>query len=181
MASEQQSVVLASFPSRRAAEHMLASLGRDFRRSTQKGHASAFVVSENSDKSLNLRQSHVVTASGIGAVLIHLSLSWTVGFLGIVSTIKGAKRFAHAVHEHERHVGADEHRAHAILAQAGPHSAVVLVTCRDPTMLQKVDHGAADSEVHWTGSMTKFLNSLEPSPKDDWVRHALGEPSKRTE
>jgi hypothetical protein len=75
MASEQQSVVVASFPSRHVAEHMLASLGRDFRRSCQKGHASAFVVRENSDNTLNLTQSRVVTASGIGAVLIHLSLS----------------------------------------------------------------------------------------------------------
>jgi hypothetical protein len=52
MASEQQSVVVASFPSRRAAEHMLASLGRDFRRTARKGHATAFVVSENSDRSM---------------------------------------------------------------------------------------------------------------------------------
>jgi hypothetical protein len=47
-------------------------------------------------------------------------------------------------------------------------------------MLQKVDRGAADSAVRWSGSMTEFLDSLEPSPKDDWVRHALGQPSNRS-
>jgi hypothetical protein len=178
MASEQQMVVVASFPSRRAAEHMLSSLGREFRRTARKGHVSAFVVSENSDKSMNLRQSHVVTASELSAVLIHLSLSWTVGFMGIVSGIKGVRGSVHAVHEHKGHVGADEHPAHAILAKAGSHGAAALVTCQDETMSQKVNDGAAKSAVeHWNGSLPEFLDQLEPSPKDDWVRHALGVPA----
>jgi hypothetical protein len=63
-----------------------------------------------------------VTASELSATVIHLSLSWTVGFLGIVSGIKGARRSVHAVHEHEGHVGAGEHPAHALLDKAGPHA-----------------------------------------------------------
>jgi hypothetical protein len=181
MASEQQSVVLASFTSRRAAEHMLVSLGRDFRRTARKGHASAFVVSENTDKSLKLTQSRVVTASEVSHALIHLSVSWTVGLMGIGSAIKGAKSSVHAFREHERHVGADEHPAHAILAQAGSHGAAVLVTCNDQTTHQNVSDGAANSAVHrWTGSLAEFLDALDPSPNDDWVRHALGVPASGT-
>jgi hypothetical protein len=133
------------------------------------------VVSANPDGSLNERQSHVVTASGISAALINVGLSWTIGFIGIISSLKGAKRTAHAVHVHERHVGADEHPAHAILAEAGPHAAILMITCKDQTMSQKVIHGAGDRAVHsWTGSRTEFLNSLDPGPQHDWVRRVLG-------
>jgi hypothetical protein len=51
----------------------------------------------------------------------------------------------------------------------------VLVTCKEQTVREKVSDRATDGAVHsWTGSRTEFLNALEPSPKDDWVRHALG-------
>jgi len=50
----QGSVVLASFQSRHAAEHMLSSLGRAFRKEARKGQVTAFVVSANKDGSLNL-------------------------------------------------------------------------------------------------------------------------------
>jgi hypothetical protein len=36
----QESVVLASFPNRRAAEHMLSSLGRGFRKEVRKGRVT---------------------------------------------------------------------------------------------------------------------------------------------
>ena len=38
------SVVLVRFKSRRAAERMVASLGRDFRKNAHKGKAAAFIV-----------------------------------------------------------------------------------------------------------------------------------------
>lgn len=47
-------VVLASFENRHAAEHMLASLGRGFRKKHRKGHATALVISDNKDGSLEL-------------------------------------------------------------------------------------------------------------------------------
>jgi hypothetical protein len=180
MASEPappETAVVASFPKRRAAEHMVASLGRDFRGVARKGRASALVVSANPDGSLKETQSRVVTASGISSTLIHLSLSWTVGFMGLFSSLKGAKRTAHAVHVHEGHGGADEH-AQAILAQAGPHAAVLLITCKDQTMSRKVIDMASDRAVHsWNGSRQQLLDSLDPGSNDDWVRQALGEPS----
>ena len=49
--SGQEWVVIASFGNRRAAEHMLASLGHDFRRNAREGHAEGFVVSANADGS----------------------------------------------------------------------------------------------------------------------------------
>jgi hypothetical protein len=36
----QESIILASFENRHAAEHMLASLGRGFRKKHGKGHAT---------------------------------------------------------------------------------------------------------------------------------------------
>ena len=58
----QESIVLASFESRHAAEHMVASLGRGFRKKARKGQVKAFVVSANKDGSLKLTQARVITA-----------------------------------------------------------------------------------------------------------------------
>ena len=57
----QESVILASFENRRAAEHMLASLRRGFRKKHRKGHATALVISGNKDGSLKVTQSRVLT------------------------------------------------------------------------------------------------------------------------
>ena len=73
----QESIVLASFESRHAAEHMVASLGRGFRKKARKGHVSAFVVSANKNGSLKLTQARVLTAGGVGAAIIRVSLAWT--------------------------------------------------------------------------------------------------------
>ena len=69
---------------RRAAEHMLASLGREFRRNARKGRADAFVINANADGSLKITESRVLEAGSLVSMLIRLSLSWTVGFLGLV-------------------------------------------------------------------------------------------------
>jgi hypothetical protein len=63
----QESVVLASFANRRAAEHMLASLGREFRKKARMGLVAAFVVSTNPDGSLKLTQSRVITAGSVAS------------------------------------------------------------------------------------------------------------------
>jgi uncharacterized membrane protein len=176
--SGQEWVVIASFENRRAAEHMLASLGHEFRRNARKGHTDACVVTGNADGSLKLTESRVLEASGFVATMLHLALSWTVGFMGLVSTLKGAKRSAHAVHEHDSHVGSDEQRAYEIMAQAGPGAAIALVRCQDRETGRMVAAGAAGGAAYsWDGSMTAFLASLNPGPKDDWVRAALGRPT----
>ena len=175
----QESIVLASFESRHAAEQMLSSLGRGFRKQARKGQVSAFVVRANKDGSLKLTQARVLTARGVEAALIHVSLSWMVGFLGLFSMLKGGKRFGHAVHVHEGHVGSDEQAAHAILARAGAHGALALLSCKDEDTRETVAARAAErGSESWDGSRTKFLAALDPGSKHDWVRVALGEPSK---
>jgi hypothetical protein len=173
-----ETVIIASFPTRRAAEHMLASLGREFRLTARKGRVSAFVVSENADGSLELTQSRVLTAGGLGAALIRVSLAWTVGLMGIFSSVKGGAGYAHAVRMREGHVGSDEQPAHAILAEAGPHAGAALIRCKDQAIAEKVTDRAAERAVRsWHGSLAEFLADLDPGSKHDWVRKALGEPS----
>lgn len=101
--SEHESVVLASFENRHAAEHMLALLGREFRRSARKGHADALVISENADGSLKLTQSRVLSGSAAVAAPGGVTVASAAGFMGIRSAFKGAKEELHAVRVHESH------------------------------------------------------------------------------
>ncbi len=177
----QESVVLASFENRHAAEHMLLSLGRGFRKKARKGGATAFVVSGNKDGSLKLTESRVLEAGDLTATLLHLSVSWMVGFWGTLSTLKGVKAGVHAAHKRESHVASDEQRAHEILAEAGPNAAIALVRCKDREMAQEVAKRAADrGSDSWTGPLPEFLAALDPGSQDDWVRAALDEPSGAT-
>ncbi len=177
----QESVLLASFDNRHAAEHMLLSLGRGFRKKARKGGATAFVVSGNKDGSLRLTESRILEASDLTATLLRISVSWMVGFWGTISTLKGVKAGAQAAHKRESHVGSDEQRAHEIMAEAGPNAAITLVRCKDPEMGQAVAARAADrGRYSWHGSLAQFLAGLDPSSKHDWVRSALDEPSSAT-
>jgi hypothetical protein len=177
----QESVVLASFENRHAAEHMLLSLGRGFRKKARKGGATAFVVSENKDGSLKLTESRVLEAGDLTAVLMRISVAWMVGFWGTVSSVKGVKAGAHDVHKRESHVGSDEQRAHEIIADAGPNAAITLVRCKDPELAKAVAARAADrGRDSWHGSLAQLLAGLDPGSKHDWVRSALDEPSTAT-
>jgi hypothetical protein len=179
--SGEASVVLARFDSYRHAEHMLASLGHGFRAKARKGGATAVVVRGNPDGSLKVTESRVLSASDFVSTVLRVSLSWTIGFMGLFSTLKGAKEEARAAHVRKGHAGSDEHRAHEILAGAGPHAALVLVRCQDQQTRQVVAAAAADSaEDSWDGSLTDFLAALDPGSAHDWVRAAIGEPSRRT-
>jgi len=174
----EESVILASFENRHAAEHMLLSLGRGFRKKARKGDATAFVASGNKDGSLKLTESRALEASDLTATLMHLSVSWMVGFWGTLSTLKGVKAGAHAAHKRGSHVGSDEQRAHEIIAEAGSNAAIALARCKDPEMAQAVAARAADrGRYSWHGSLPQFLSGLDPGSKHDWVREALDEPS----
>ena len=176
--SGQDSVVLASFDSYRVAEHMVASLGGEFRRKARKGNARAVVVRGNTDGSLKVTESRVLEAGDFTAALMHISLSWVVGFLGTFSMLKGARSGARAAQEHGGHVGSEEHRAHEILADAGPHAAVVLVRCQDEQTRQMVAAAAAKSaKASWDGPLAEFLAHLDPGPAQEWARTAVGESS----
>jgi hypothetical protein len=174
----QDCVILASFENRHAAEHMLASLGRGFRKEARKGHATALVISGNEDGSLKLTQSRVLTASGFVYTVIRISLSVTIGFTGILSTVKGTKGGVHEVRERDSHVGSDEHVVHVLLAHVGPSAALVLVCCDDQEMRQAVVARAADrASESWDGSRAQFLAGLDRGSQHDWLRAAIGEPS----
>ena len=174
----QDSVILASFENRRAAEHMLASLRRGFRKKHRKGHATALVISGNKDGSLKLTQSRVLTASGFVYTLIRIPLSVTIGFTGMLSTLGGAKGAVHEVRERQSHVGSDEQAVHALLARVGPDAALVLVCCDDEEMRQAVVARAADrGSESWDGSRSKFLAVLDPGSQHDWLRAAVEEPA----
>lgn len=182
MASEvdaaQDLVILASFENRHAAEHMLASLGRGFRQKHRKGHATALVISGNKDGSLTLTQSRVLTAGGVVYTPIRIALSMSIGFTGILSSLKGAKGAVHEVRERESHVGADEQAVHALLAQVGPDAALVLVCCDDQETRQAVVARAAGrASESWDGSRAQFLAGLDPGSQHDWLRAAVGQPS----
>jgi len=175
----QESIVLARFANRHAAEHMLASLGRGLRKKHRKGHATALVISGNKDGSLKLTQSRVLTASGFVYTLLRISLAWTIGFLGLLATLRGGKGAAHEVREHKSHVGSDEQTTHAMLARVGPGAALVLVRSDDEEIRRAVVERAAErASESWDGSREEFLDALDPGSNDDWVRAALGEPSK---
>lgn len=174
----QDCVILASFENRHAAEHMLASLRRGLRTNARKGHATALVISANKDDSLMLTQSRVLTASGFVYTLLRISLSVAIGFMGLFSTLKGAKGGAHEIHARGSHVGSDEQTVHAILAKAGPNAALVLVCCDDEEMRQAVVARATDrASESWDGSRAQFLAGLDPGSRHDWLRAAVGEPS----
>jgi hypothetical protein len=136
------------------------------------------VVRGNPDGSLKVTESRVLEAGDLVAVLMRVSLAWMVGFLGLFSMAKGARGGVRAAGVRGGHVGSDEHRAHEILAQAGPHAALVLVRCKEKETRQMVTAAAADrAKDSWDGSLTEFLAALDPGSDHDWVRSAVGERS----
>lgn len=174
------SVVLASFENRHAAERMLASLGRNFRKKARRGDVAAFVVSRNKDDSLKLTQSRVVTAGGVISALLTVLLALVVGFLGMLSMLKAAVRGGHAARTRKGRVGSDDEAAHAILAGAGPNAAILLVRCtNDETRTEVATRAAACATRSWEGSRPEFLADLDPGNKHDWIRDLLSEPVHR--
>jgi hypothetical protein len=178
---EQDSVVLASFASRSAAEHMLGSLGRAFRKKARKGGTTAFVVSGNKDGSLKITESRVLSAGDFLAVVIRFGMMIGLGFTGTFAALKGVRTGAHTARERQGHVGSDEQRAHELLAEAGPHAALALIRCKDDETRQEVAARASERAAGytWAGPLTVFLSALEPGSKHDWVRAALGEPTSK--
>jgi hypothetical protein len=174
----QASIVLASFENRHAAERWLASIGRDVRRQARTGHVEAFVISGSKDGSLKLTESRVLTTTGVAALIPHLGASIMLGFIGIRSMLRGAKIEGPALLKRAPHVGSNAHKAHAILAQAGPNAAVVMVSCDQRETRQTL---AAQAGQHatmiWDGSRAELRSGPEPGSTHYWVRAALGEAS----
>lgn len=120
----------------------------------------------------------MLSASDFVAALMGVSLAWLAGFTGLFSMLKGARGGVRAAEVRKRHVGSDEHRAHEILAAAGPHAALALVRCKDPETRRAVAAAAAGSATaSWNGPLTEFLAVLDSGSAHDWVRAAVGERS----
>lgn len=136
------------------------------------------MISGNKDGSLKLTQSRVLTASGFVDTLLRISLSWTIGFMGLLTTLRGGKGAVHEIRERKSHVGSDAQRAHELLAQVGPDAALVLVRCDDQEVRRAVVAGVVDRASESSdGSRAEFLGALDPGSQYDWVRAAVGEPS----
>ena len=173
---EREAVVLASFENRRAAERMVASLGRAFRTTARSGDATAFVVSGNEDGSLTMTESRVLEAGDFSAVVIRVSAAAAIGFTGVFSMLRGTRGGVRAARKHHGHVGSDDERAHELLADVGPDAALVLIRCKDDEIRQMAAAQAHErGAAAWDGSLADFRAALNPGPQHDWVRAALGE------
>lgn len=180
LGSESETVVLATFANRHAAEHMLASLGRDFRRKARKGEVAAFLITGNADGSFSLVQSRVLTAGGISVAAIGVTVATLAGLLGMMSALRGGKTVVHAARKRETHVGVDAERLREILAQAGPHACVTLVLCADPDVEDAVvSLAAARAHDSWHGSRAEFVTGINEAVGNyDWLLAALDQPAK---
>ena len=107
---------------------------------------------------------------------MRIGLSVLIGFMGMLSALRGAKGSAHEVRQRGAYVGSDERRAHELLADIGPDAAIVLVSCDDEETRQAVAAQAADqASESWDGSRAQFLADLDPEPQHDWLHAALHE------
>jgi hypothetical protein len=155
---------------------MVASLGREFRKTARKGDVDAFVVSGNRDGSLKVTRSRVLSGGDVLDAGIRVSVSRTAGLMGLYSTLKGGQRMGRAARARGAHVGANEQRAHELLAQAGPNAAIALLCCQDLQTRDTVAQRAAERAIRsWDGSRAEFIAALDPGPQHDWVRAALGD------
>ena len=124
LGSASETLVVATFANRHAAEHMLFSLGHDFRKKARKGGVAAFLVNGEADGSFSLVQSRVLSASGVVDAGIGVGRRQLVGLMGIRSALRGGKTVVHATRKRETHVGAETQRLRDILAEAGPRASV---------------------------------------------------------
>ena len=178
LGSASETVVLASFANRHAAEHMLASLGRDFRRKARKSGVAAFLITGNADGSFSLVQSRVLTASGVVSAGIGIAVAMLAGLMGITSALKGGKTTVHAARKRTTHVGGDEQPLRDILAQAGPQACLMVVRCADPAAeAAVVSEAGAQARDSWHGSRAEFLAGVDAAVGSyDWVLAALDQP-----
>ena len=172
--------MVATFANRHAAEHTLASLGRDFRKKARKGGVAAFLITGNADGSFSLVQSRVLTASGVVAAGIGVGVASMAGLLGIMSALRGGKTVVHAARERGTHVDPDAEGLRDILAEAGPRASVVVVRCADPGEAAVVVTLAAErarDSLH--GSRADFVTGLDQAAGNfEWLLAAFDQPSK---
>ncbi len=176
--SGAETVVLARFETSRAAERMVASLGRGFRRQARSSKAAAFVVTRKKDGSFNLVQSRVVTASGVVGAVMGITAAMFAGLMGLGSALRGAKAVGHGARERQSGVGHGNEQLGAVFDQLGPHAAYVLFVCTDEHTAQSVVERAGERASHTSQhSQAEVLALLDQLGSDyDWIRPAVTEP-----
>ena len=175
------SIVLVRFKSRRAAERMVASLGRDFRKNAHKGKAAAFIVTHNQDGSFKLVQSRVLTSRGlaVSATKLTAGILTGLGLLQAISVFGGTKTATHAGRQHQSHVGQEDERLAELLDQLGPKAACVVFHCMDDAAGQVVATKAAKRVGdNLQFSHAEFLAVLDRLGSEyDWVRPVVAGPT----
>ena len=182
LGSASETVVVAMLANRHAAERMLASLGRDFRKKAQKGDVAAFLISGNADGSFSVSQSRLLTASGVAAAGAGVAVASLAGLMGIMSALKGGRTVVHAARKRGTHVDAEAQRLRELLAEAGPRASVLVVRCADPGEAAAVVALAAErAGDSWHGSRAEFVAGLgQGAGNFDWLLAALDEPPPST-
>jgi hypothetical protein len=182
LGSASETVVVAIFANRHAAEHMVASHGRDFRRKAREGGAAAFLITGNADGSFSLVPSRVLTASGVVAAGAGVAVASLAGLMGLSSALKGGKTVVKAARQRGTHADPDAQRLRDMLAQAGPRACLLVVRCADPGDAAAVVTLAAErARETWHGSRDEFITGInQGAGKYDWLLAALGRPSSST-
>jgi hypothetical protein len=178
LGSGSETVVVATFANRHAAEHLLASLGRDFRRKARKGEVAAFLITGHADGSFSLVQSRLLTTSGVVAAGAGVAVASMAGLLGIMSALRGGKTVVHAARERGTHVEPEAQRLREVLAQAGLHASVMVVRCADPGEGAAVVGLAAErARDSWHGSRAEFVTGLDQAAGNfEWLLAAFDQP-----
>ena len=183
LGSASETVVVAMLANRHAAESMLASLGRDFRKKAQKGDVAAFLISGNADGSFSVSQSRLLTASGVAAAGAGVAVASLAGLLGIMSALRGGRTVVSAARKRGTHVDAEAQRLRELLAEAGPRASVLVVRSADPGEAAAVVALAAEraGDNSWHGSRAEFVAGLgQAAGNFDWLLAALDEPPSST-
>ena len=103
-----------------------------------------------------------------------------MGFMGMLSSLRGAKGEVKDVRERGSHVGADEQRGHELLARVGPHAALLLVACDDhDTRTAAVAKATDQASESWDASRTEFLADLDPAPSTTGFARPSASPPAR--
>ena len=179
LGSASETVVVAMLANRHAAERMLASLGRDFRKKAQKGDVAAFLISGNADGSFSVSQSRLLTASGVAAAGAGVAVASLAGLDGRSCRRSGAARPWSTPHADIGPTSTPRPSASgSCFAEAGPRASVLVVRCADPGEAAAVVALAAErAGDSWDGSRAEFVAGLgQAAGSFDWLLAALDEP-----
>jgi hypothetical protein len=143
-------MVIARFDSYRRAEHVAASLGREFGRKARKGGAIAVVVRGGPDGSLIVTESRVLSAGDLASGLMPVSLAWMAAFMGPFFVAKGARGGSAPPRAAEGtldRVGTGLARSSPVLARIGPGAC----SLQGPTDAPDGRRGRGRQRQRWLG------------------------------